>query len=66
MESVQIFCRLATQWVVGGMGAVIGLNYQSLDFLFKLYKTKNRVEVFTNIQLMEFTVLSKLAKENKK
>jgi len=45
------------------MGGVLGLNYQSLDFLFKLYETKNRVEVFKNIQLMESIVVKLLSKD---
>lgn len=36
----------------------MGLNYQSVDFLFKLYRKKERRQLFENIQIMEFAALA--------
>jgi hypothetical protein len=62
-ESVVFFTRIQTQWVVGGFGGFIGLNYQSLDFLFKLYKVKNRKQVLEDLQIMEIEALKILNKK---
>jgi uncharacterized protein DUF1799 len=35
--AVTMFLRLQTQWVIAGMGSAVGLNYQSVEFMFKLY-----------------------------
>jgi hypothetical protein len=43
--------------VFAGMGERIGLNYQSVDFLLKLYPTKKRRQVFEDLQIMEMGAL---------
>lgn len=56
-RSVQMFLKLSTQWVWAGMGDRAGLNYQSLEFLLKLYPTKKRRRIFEDIQIMELAAL---------
>lgn len=62
-ETVQFFLRLSTQWIVSD-GAFIGLNYNSLDLVLKLFKVKNRAEIFDRIQIMEFSALELLNKRS--
>jgi hypothetical protein len=57
--------RLQTQWVMGGMGAIVGLNYQSVATLFKIYRTKDRTRVFESLQIMEAAVLRVIAEDQK-
>jgi len=55
-ETVQMFMRLQTQWIVGASGAV-GLNYPSLEWLCKLYAVTDPVALFEGIRIMEATAL---------
>lgn len=55
--AVEMFTRLATQFHWSGMGGATGLNYQSVDFLFKLFKIKKRDVVFDQIRIMEIAAL---------
>jgi hypothetical protein len=59
-DAVQVFVRLTTQWNFAGMGAHIGLNYQSVDFVFALLDIKNRKEVFDDLRVMELAALAEL------
>lgn len=59
-EAVELFHKLSTQWVWGSAGGAFGLNYQSLDLLFKLYKTRKRQAVFEQLQIMELAALQVL------
>lgn len=55
--AAEMFLRLSTQWVFAGMGDRIGLNYQSVDFLLRLYPTKKQRRVFEDLQIMEMGAL---------
>lgn len=55
-ETVDLFLRLTSQWNYS-QGACIGLNYQSVEFLFRVRKTKNRNEILDGLQVMEFAAL---------
>ena len=57
-ETVQMFLNLQTQWVVSGMGGPIGLNYQSVKYVFELHEIENPREMLEDIQTIEFAVLS--------
>lgn len=52
------------------MGGFLGLRYESLPFLFKLYyasSTKKELKaLFEEIQIMEFSALAVLNEEKKK
>lgn len=54
-----IWCRLQTQWMVGGMGGTVtGLNYTSvLAALDLLVPRRRRLEVFEVLQGMERVAL---------
>jgi len=59
-EAVSLFLDVCTQWIVAGLGSVVGLNYQSLDFVLKMkgYRGKKKVEIFDDLQLIERGALS--------
>lgn len=65
-KAVDIFLRMSSQWnVVASMGGAVylGLNYQSLEFLFTLYKVKNRRRMFEDIRIMEKAALALMNKK---
>lgn len=51
-----MFLRLASQWRYT-QGKQIGLNYQSVEFLFKIFKIKNRKSLFEDLQVMELAAI---------
>jgi len=53
---VAMFMRLQTQWLTS-MGGVVGLNYQSIEFLFKIEGVENQREMLADLQVMEVTAL---------
>lgn len=55
-ETVEMFMRMQTQWIVGTSGAV-GLSYPSLEWLCKLYAVTDPVALFEGIRIMEATAL---------
>ena len=61
--AIEMFLRIQTQWVFAGMGSIVGLNYQSLEFLFRIYEVKNPVELLEEIQEIERGVLDVLKRE---
>lgn len=63
-EAVTIFTRLSSQWNFSD-GAFIGLNYQSVEFLFKLLKVRDRADVFDRIQTLEFSALKEINSRGK-
>ena len=65
-KAVEMFLRLQTQWVVGGMGSLIGLNYQSVSILFEVYKVKNRRKMLEQIQAIERGALDAIGRLNAK
>jgi hypothetical protein len=42
---------------MGGMGGYVGLNYQSADFLIKLYEIDKPKEVFDDLRIIERAAL---------
>lgn len=53
---VSLFMQLQTQWNVG-MGGATGLNYQSVEFLFKIEGIENQREMLADLQVMEVAAL---------
>jgi hypothetical protein len=43
---------MSTQWVASN-GAVLGMNYQSLDFLFRTFQVIDPAKTLDDIQAME-------------
>ena len=58
-EAVMMFLRMQTQWNVG-MSGLIGLNYQALETLIRLYHVKQPVELFEKVQVIERAALVKM------
>lgn len=56
-KAVELFQRLATQWVWSSGGGAIGFNYQSVEFLLRLYGIKQRRQIFEELQIMELAVI---------
>lgn len=55
-QVVSLFMRLQTQWVAS-MGGMLGLNYQSVEFLFKIDGIENQREMLADLQVMEVAAL---------
>jgi ribosomal protein S18 acetylase RimI-like enzyme len=64
-RAIALFRRASTQWIVG-VGGAVGLNYQSLSFLFKIYKVKNRRRMFEKIQDIEAGALEAFRRMNER
>ena len=58
-EAVMMFLRMQTQWNVS-MNGLIGLNYQALETLIRLYYVKEPVELFEKVQVIERAALVKM------
>lgn len=54
--TVTMFMRLQTQWIVT-MGGIVGLNYQSVEFLFRIEGIDNPREMLADLQVMEAAAL---------
>lgn len=63
LDVVSLFLRLQSQWVVS-MSGVVGLNYQSVRFLFKIYGITDEKQAFEDIQTMEYAALPILNKKD--
>jgi hypothetical protein len=61
---VNTFLHMSSQWNFTE-GFRTGLNYQSLDFYFRVHKIKNRKDVFDGLQIMEFSALECLNNKDK-
>lgn len=55
-EAFQVFLKLRTQFVFD-LGEMIGLNYQSLEFVMRTFKIKNRIDCFNRIRVIENHIL---------
>lgn len=58
-EAVMMFLRMQTQWNVS-MNGLVGLNYQALETLIRLYHVKEPVELFERVQVIERAALVKM------
>jgi len=65
MSAVNIFIRMGTQWVVGGMGGVIGLNYVALPIVAPLEVNSERwPDTLDDIRKLEETALETMRLHN--
>ena len=55
-QVVSMFMRLQTQWVPS-MGGMIGLNYQSVEFLFRIEGVESQRDMLADLQVMEVAAL---------
>ncbi len=60
-EVMVMFLKLQTQWNVT-QGGFIGLNYQSVQFLFTIGAVANQAEMMDDLQAMEMAALQVLNK----
>lgn len=58
-EAILMFMRLQTQFRIES-GAFMGLNFQSIEFLFKLYEIEKPRELFEKLLVMEHEALTVL------
>jgi hypothetical protein len=67
-EAVCMFLEMQTQWNVHPMGGFVGLNYQSLEFAFKLRKVpqKKAHGLFQDVREIERGVLEAFAEKREK
>lgn len=64
VEIVTTFLRLQTQWIIGAMGGVIGLNYQAVESLFNILSISDRATVFDGLQIMERAAIAVLNRKD--
>ncbi len=56
--SLDVFLRMATQWVVAPMGGAVGMNYASLRWIMDLTVPAERhVRTLEDLQVMERAAL---------
>lgn len=60
-DALMLFLKLQTQWNVID-GGFIGLNYQSVQFLFTIGVVANQAEMMDDLQAMEMAALQVLNK----
>lgn len=60
-ETFGMFLKLQTQWRVI-QGGFVGLNYQSVEFLVKIYPVADLPAFMADLQAMEMAALSVLNK----
>lgn len=58
-EAMMMFLRMQTQWNVS-MNGLVGLNYQALETLIRLYKIEEPLELFEKVQVIERAALVKM------
>ena len=58
-EAMMMFLRMQTQWNVS-MSGLVGLNYQALETLIRLYKIEEPLELFEKVQVIERAALVKM------
>jgi hypothetical protein len=55
-DILMMFLRLQTQWQISA-GGVVGLNYQSAEFLFRITGVENPGDLLEGLQVMELAAL---------
>lgn len=64
-QTVMLFLACQTQWRTGGMGGVVGLDYNVVFKIMQVYKVEDERQQLEDLQIMEGAVLSKIAKRQK-
>ena len=60
--ALSLFMRLQTQWrIINGVFA--GINYQSIQFLFDVFKVEDKATMMDDLQAMESAALATLNKD---
>lgn len=62
VQALSLFMRLQTQWrIINGVFA--GINYQSIQFLFDVFKIEDQATILDDLQAMESAALAVLNKD---
>jgi len=48
------------------MGSAVGLNYQSVEFFFRINRVKNQKQIFCDLQEIELGALESIRKQEEK
>ena len=64
--ALQVFSRMTTQLIVGGMGGVIGLRYEALPLMLRIcgVKRADEADVVNGVQVMEREMVQLLNQKN--
>lgn len=66
-EALQIFLRCATQWRHAGLaGMATGLDYPSVEAVMRMSGTKDQVQTFSKLQLIEEEALEAMQEQRDK
>lgn len=62
---VQVFAGMLSQLNIGGMGGVIGLRYEALPLVFRMYdiKREDEQDIFDGLRVMERAAVKLLNKD---
>ncbi len=62
--AVCMFLRVQTQWRIS-TGAIVGLDYSAVRWLFELYEVKEPRRLLDDLQIIEATVIETLNQREK-
>ena len=62
--AVRMFIKVQTQWRADS-GAVIGLDYGAVRWVFELYEISEPMQTLADLQIIEATVVAGLNKRRK-
>ena len=65
-QAITIFVDIQTQWRID-QGVIFGLDYNAVDFIFRLKKKKIKkpLEILADLQVLEAKIVETLNKNNK-
>lgn len=61
-----LFLSLSTQWTIGAMGDVLGLNYPGVEVVFRIKRVHNRASMFDDLQVMEAAAITAFREQRAK
>jgi hypothetical protein len=61
-QAIQLFLNCSTQWRSGGIGGLIGLDYNAVNLILTLHHQQDNPDIFKQLQIMEQAVLKELNK----
>ena len=64
-QAVEIFLFVQSQWRVDS-GALIGLDYLVVKWVFELFEVKKPIEMLSDLQIIEAKVIEILSKRSEK
>ena len=57
VRPIELFLACRTQWRVGAMGGVLGLDYQGVAAVMRIKRVKDQEAMLTDLQAMESAAL---------